>query len=557
MDELPSRNGAHYTVSRNELYKRYEKVRKTTLNEYIDRWENPFFEDTFPSMRDIEYLDTFDRGYLSMKRPIRKYYDDTLEKYRNTRYHLHDDGDVPINNNVTSATVPRLYNVVTSNQVANAFAYHLNKDTRLIIKVIDLGGIYRQHTKNFMLGNMLLDEVYNEVRVGFFLNELLFAYQDVVTPHFMVVLDWFVSDTNLYPSIDGHGPFQYIVSEKLDTPMYTHLINNHDMLTLKCTLWGIAQPLEAAWATHQYIHYDLHHENVMMKDVVPGSHFYDKNYLYTRVYSGNTYLLPQAGIHNTLVKLLDYGRNRMKIPGEPESDDQRDLFEHIDGDTIDSFQHHHNGAILSYQDAQHGIGDANNRTWDMRRIMWALATEFPIDYWGIIQKDSPIDFNMLTNQMSQLIGLDQINALEYPSSIDITSLFLKSPHFSKKITIRDILFSTVREMYINLVYRDVAYASLHTNQERDTYRAAVGRQYGFYDLKILDKRLNDYREWYDIVINGIVYSSIKTQYNATTFLSSLFFESLIVKEEGEIDYSNTTWAGKRPSHEPLAEQETY
>ncbi len=539
-----SKEHAYYTVKREELY----KVRKNTISEKINQWENPFEKDSFPSMDDINYSSWFKHGVLYMQQGTREEYDRKVKEFRDKRYPLHDD-TVMVNNDVVSITKPRLYNVVTSETVKNELVAHLNKDTSLVIKVVDLGGIYEENIYDRANGDHDLEEIYNEIRVGFFLNELRYTYPKCLTQHFMSVIDWFISDINLYPSSSGYGPYQYIVSEKLDIPLYKHLLKYPTTYVLKCTLFCVAQALEAAWATNKYLHYDLHYENIMLKEAVRGSEFFEKNYLYTRPYSKNTYMLARTGTFNTIVKILDFGRNRMEIPDN--LDKTNDLFEHIDKD----HKHEHNDSLV-YDIKSFGIGLADNRTWDMRRLIWDMVTQFPIDYWVNLKNNDPgSDYIKLIAQMGNLLDITEVNTVskEAINDVNLSDLFAMS---NNMFTIESILLSKIRELHVNLK-RDPEYKKKN-KQEQKIYRAQKGVEYGFKNAFVLEKRLNNYALWHETVLYKHIWTVKKTLFNATSFLDSDLFTALIVKpNEIPTDAKKNAWLGERPYSDPLPLDKTY
>lgn len=524
-----------YTVDRRDLYK---KVKDAALHEHIKVRENPFDEASFPLMKDINFSLILESGMLRMPPGTRIGYDKDIERLRGERFPHHPTLIEKVNKGVKSVTAPRLYNVLTGETIATALPSHLYKDLRLVIKVVDLGAIYSKYRKDRDGGDDSLNEIYNEIRVGFFLNELRYAYENVATNHFMTVLDWFVSDKNLYPEEKGKGPFQYIVSEKLDTPLYTHLVtNNPDMYTLMCTLFQIAQALEAAWTTHHFIHYDLHHQNIMMKAVVDDSLFHDKAYLYTRPYDDKTYRLATNGTHNMLVKVIDFGRNNMRVPDNSES---RDLFEHIDGL---SGAHEHN-TVIKFEDYNYGLGINNNRTWDTRRIMWDLMVVFPSYYWRDLKLNSDnATYEALLVEMKDLINMVSVNRVTTKKYTVDQRIILFGD--SNPINVETVLFSPLREMYLSFTRkRDRLYVEMGTD-ERRTEREKRGGENGFNTVDELDEALVLYDDWEDTVIRGVVWTSEKTQFNATTFLSSPFFKDLIVEEEEGRDTENNVWVGQR------------
>ena len=530
-----------YTVDRKDLYK---EVSGDSINQSITAWENPFSIDTFPAMKDLNYSAWFKHGTLFMKRGSREAYDKAIEEHRK-KWYLPADDKTMINKAIKSITVPRLYNVVTGQPIMSNISRNLIKDTRLVVKIVDLGAIYEEYMYDREEGNLQLREIYNEIRVGFFLNELRYAYPVVLTHHFMTVVDWFVSDHNLYheEGVKMRGPFQYIISEKLDSTLYNYLTKHRNMDTLKCVLWGIAQPLEAAWATNEYLHYDLHHNNIMIKEVVDDSPFHNKNYLYTRPYSNETYLLPSKGLHNTIVKLIDFGRNRMQVP-MGNNDDDKDLFQHIDKEG----KHQHSNLIV-YDHPNDGIGFEGNRSWDIRRFMWDLLSQFPVDYWEALKKSSSKDYDNLVTQMDELIG--------------ITGLLLSGTG-----SIDKILMSKTRQIRITLKYFDPGYMALDkvlkeriengldTEEEENAcrrYRAQFSKGTEFTDTE-LEKNFKQYEDWHNLVQKKTIFTNINNDHNATTFLSSPLFEDFRVKTGTNIGDPENVWLGQRPGRVLLANE---
>lgn len=558
----------HYLVGLKELYDNH--VLKISLfNKHEMMWENPFLTSSFPIIWDIEFDESLGRGTLKMRRKVGETtssipdYDENVALYRKERYvPKYQRDEEPINKDV-SATKPRLYNVITGEPIKNTLDARLYKDTSLVIKVVDLGDICYDDRKNQKRANENLREVYNEIRVGFFLNELRYAYEKVMTEHFMVIVDWFVSNTNLYPSIDGRGPFQYIVSERLDTTLYDYLVIDHpDMLTLKCTLFCVAQALEAAWTTHRYIHFDLHFANIMIKKVNKDSVFHGKDYLYTRAYDDHQYRLPQKGHHNTLVKILDFGRNYMKIPGVPRGDDNTDLYDHIEVRKNDGSTIHRHDTLLVYRIEEFGIGMSANRTWDMRRIMWDLMTKWPVTYWRRLSKSDPEDFAHLVSEMGQFIDMYRLNELNTTYSGGEDVLLGEEKGHEGPITIEDILFSPIRELYINFRYGFDSFYIDMMSREGDNndllrqYRATQAKkQFGLDDIDKVDYFLKSYDLWHEIMIASVVMNDEETLMNASTFLSSHFFESLV--NDRVCDTSTCTWVGQRPSSAKIPMGTTY
>lgn len=573
MGETSKEGGDYYTTSLRDLRMASVGYEIGRASRYMDRFGNPYDAASFPSMDDIRYSPWLDQGNLYIDDGagehdayIRKVADKKDERYvKSANKEAINDGSVGL-------TAPRIYRF----ERKRATYYENNRllaggmtDTRAVVKVLDLGNIYAENRTDRARGNTKMNEIANEIRVGFFLSELTTAYSVVVTRHFMELLDWFVIDENLYPQKKGIGPYQYIVSEMLDVSLVKHLVTKHpDMLTLKCTLWGIMHALESAWATHRYLHYDLHYENIMLKDVTIESPLRNKNYMYTRVYSDKTYRLPSNGLHNTIVKILDYGRNRMQVPKNQAQTDG--IFRHVAISMyVDPYTHKHD-ALIVYHAEKFGAGLPSNRTWDVRRLMWNLVGEFPVSYWEKLKKDSPDDYNNLVEQMELVFDMKRITDLMREHAIP-------NPFEPASLRVDTVLRSEIREIYLKEASGFLNAADTNTGRDerdapnnemvekRDSDRRSYVSKKIWSKYKTMYKegtqqqfvdRIMAYYRWHSDVRYWLVWSPYETPYNASTFLSSEFFASFIVND-GDGVRGDDVWMGRRPSIKPLAMDETY
>lgn len=492
----------HFAVSPSALYGDREKFYRDelstkTLGVGITRWENPFSLETFPMMNNINYSVMFQHGELIMPDGDFREYEEDIKAYKEARY-VKKEGERQLNNSASSLTEARVYNIDTKDVIKKILEYHLDHGTALVIKLVDLGQFYYEYRYKRADGDSMLGEIYNEVRAGFFLNELLYAYEKIPTHHFMQIIDWFVSDTNLYPEKRGHGPYQYFVAEKLDYNMEGFLSSRPDkMLTLRCTLFCVAQALEAGWYSHQYLHYDLHCNNVMLKNVANSAECYNKDYMYTRPLSDIVYRLPKKGLHNCLVKIIDFGRNRMNIPSVPR--DKRDLHEHIGNNANPRHKH---DETLSFVAENLGIGTVNNRIWDIRRLLWSIVFDFPASYWAELRKDKEY-YPKLLAQINKFVDIDAINKESVKHKPTDIHDALKPAKKNTNFTIENIM-----------------------------------------DLSDMFKESDIYAAWAKAVAAKVIYSEeVKESPNVETFLDSDLFESFKI-EATEVNEGIMVWMGR-------------
>lgn len=556
-EEEEKERGFLYMVARKNLYT--DEVPQRGLEPVIAMFENPFLAETFPMMRHIQFDEETLKGKLVMTNNNANSFDDyedLLAKYRESRYPSEGRSTTLLNEALRSATKPRIYNVVTGETPKNILDVYEN----LVMKIVDLGHIYYRFRiyESDEPGDDGLTEVYNEIRAAFFLNELRYAYPRALTHHFMVVVDWFVSDVNHYPEVEGYGPYQYIVSEKLDKSLYDFLVGEHlgDARTLKATLFCIAQALEAAWATHRYIHYDLHINNVMIKQTTEKSFYRNKNYTYTRVYNEKQYRIPVDAHHNTVTKIIDFGRNRMNIPSMPSGDDKYNLYEHIDRE----LRHNHTESISHIVDGT-GVGIGENRTWDLRRLLWDLLVILPCDYWYQMKTNSPGEFIAFLALLKQFVDITMLNVFSRGLKYDTQTLFRRhTPTRQGPLTFEEILFSRVREFYSLFIWgMDPAYTDV-IKQDKDlafAYRSKAMAKYGFSNE---DGKTDDlvrlYGRWEQDIQAKIIWSKIAYKSNATTFLSDPFFDEFVFDPE-DIITDDDAWMGERPYKEVLPMNQTY
>lgn len=214
---------------------------------------------------------------------------------------------------------------------------------------------------------LTLKQTYNEIRIQYFLNELLYGYSNVLSIHFVVLIDWFQtsrSNLALQPTTDVLYN-QVVISEYAETDFFEYLIGNASLDTLRVVMFQVFHALEIAWHTNRFIHYDLHAGNLRMRSSnYIDSPFYGRNLLYARKDMPHWYALDQRHLANHTVKIIDFGFSRMNAPSIP--------------CTVDS--HAHDQAIgLDWPIADMVI-DRPNRYADVRMFLLSLLG-LPLLFW--------------------------------------------------------------------------------------------------------------------------------------------------------------------------------
>jgi hypothetical protein len=253
--------------------------------------ENPYDKESWPTTAQLERL--------SVERPPKL---DQVASLFTSRYAVLNK----IPQEQQTSTKPDLYNLLS---VSHYFRHILAERDDLFLKVVPISGIHPE----------ALREVYNEIIAGYFLQELVYAYSQVLSLHFMNIIDWFPAVRTAIVPEEGPNQFyhQVIVSERLDHSLGDYLEKNPSIGVLRATLFQLYHALETAWHTNQYTHNDLHLKNVMVQVVPAESPLFAKDFLYRRLSSPLWFRVPKEDLHNHLVKLIDFGRNRLLVASEP------------------------------------------------------------------------------------------------------------------------------------------------------------------------------------------------------------------------------------------------
>lgn len=361
---------------RQELFKAYFR---DTNNATIRRKEiqNPYDNDTWYTMREI---DKINRGTVK-----------SLTEYINkqeiaNRYHVAPKGTC-----MKSLTTPTLYLVKPKKE--SQFRDVLYGSNEMVMKVIPL------FDKNGLLLQSDLDEIYNEIKVAFFLNELLFGYENVLSIHFMTIVDWFQSTRTQLDLRENTlaDPLlhQVVIAERANIRLVEFLALHNDLETLRAILFQILHALETAWLTNEFTHNDLHMGNIMLRDVSHiGSPLRDMSLVYNRFDRRYWYVLPKAHLHNHIVKLIDFGRSRLYAP--------------LTNDHISANHHNHPKRHMVIMPDLGIMRDVANRQLDLR-ILFVSILALPRSYWTKIgQKQATELFDFVERDV---LDFDLINLI--------------------------------------------------------------------------------------------------------------------------------------------------
>lgn len=288
-----------------------------TQNPYMDRSKWPSLELLFTDQN---------RTYDGAK----ECYIHDMFKQRYTILNHNQESDTK-NQQVTTATRPFLYHLEPTESyktviLTNSLSINMSD---LIMKQTPF---YDPNLKS-MIHPKLLCEIYNEIIIAYFINELFYGYKQVLSIHFMTIMDWFIGRketiTKPPPSVllsssksDEYRNIykkyhQVVILEKADVTLRDYLLRYaRTAKSLKAVLFQLFDALEVAWYTNEFIHHEPHMFNIMLKKISDCSPLKDKHFLYKRMMgSGDVWnKIDRVHLNNHYVKIVDFGRSRMYVP---------------------------------------------------------------------------------------------------------------------------------------------------------------------------------------------------------------------------------------------------
>jgi serine/threonine protein kinase len=284
-------------------------------------------------------------------------------------------------------------------------------ENTLLMKIIPL---YDEAGRT--LDAKLLDAIYNEIKASFFLNELVYGYSNVLSVHFMMIVDWFQTTRlklRLYTSPHfNHKYHQITIAERATSNIEEFLKANPSLAVLRVAIFQILHSLEIAWETNRFTHNDLHLGNVLVKRIdTEDSPFRDKTLLYKRASEKDWYVLPESDLRQHIVKIIDFGFARLFAPSA-ENHTQFNVGRHHVHDRLIGINLESSGRPLT----------AANRQIDMRNLFLSLCA-MPASYWHALgPRESKQFFDFVENQV---VNFNEINAL-------ISSIPAHSPYIEIK-----------------------------------------------------------------------------------------------------------------------------
>lgn len=192
-------------------------------------------------------------------------------------------------------------------------------DTQLLMKLTPF-----INQKGQLIGDLDIQQIYNEIRIAYALNELLYNYSSVLSVHFMVMVDWFQTSRAMMglfanpkrPTVVDNFFNQMTIVEYGHASLLDFLYENQTFGELRAVVFQVLHALETAWHTNEFIHGDLHVGNIQMKRTdYEESPFRGMNLLYKRRdVLDDWYVLRKEDLGAHIVKIIDFGFSRIFAP---------------------------------------------------------------------------------------------------------------------------------------------------------------------------------------------------------------------------------------------------
>lgn len=276
-------------------------------------------------------------------------------------------------------------------------------------------------------GELDILQTYNEIKIAYFLSELLYGYTNVLSVHFMVVVDWFqTSRAKMGLYADPQNPTemdnlynQITISEYAHTTVGQFFYDNPTLGALRAFIFQVLHALETAWHTNEFVHHDLHLNNIMLKkthfDEQPLSErnespFDGRNLLYKRRHDADWYVLKKEDLGNHIVKIIDFGFSRIYAP----SHEQHDLYS-----VSLSHPPHLHDRFIGLTWPQNGMDPLHpNRYTDVRMLFLSILI-LPATFWNALSSqerqvvyaisEEVLDFNLMNVLIDQLSFKDEVS----------------------------------------------------------------------------------------------------------------------------------------------------
>lgn len=295
----------------------------------------------------------------------------------------------------------QLLNITEPNR--EKFKAILYGDTQVLMKIIPF-----VNERGQLKSPDDIKEIYNEIKIAYFLAELLYGYTNVLSVHFMVMVDWIQASRSKlglfanpdYPTTMDTLTSQITISEYAHTTVGEFFTDFPSFKALRLMIFQVMHALETAWHTNEFVHYDLHTSNVMFKKTdYADSPFKGRSLLYKRRHVAQWYVLPKEDLGNHIVKIIDFGFSRIYAPS---------VEQHLLYSVSAAKPPHVHDRFIGLDWPENDVyPDRPNRYVDVRLFMLSMFY-LPNIFWTSITKEEKATLHAL---LEQVLDFKEINLL--------------------------------------------------------------------------------------------------------------------------------------------------
>ena len=373
--------------------------------------QNPYVDETWRTRKDLEKVNDYRTRAIFDKNYVRPRGDESIKTQSYSRPELF----------LLAPLHPELFKEIL-----------VTRDASLLMKITPL-----VKKKGMVIGDLQLQQIYNEIKTAFFLNELLYGHRHVLSIHFMVMVDWFQTsradlglysqgDSTRHPLRDDHYS-QFTVAEYAEDDIFEFMQNHPTMDALKGVIFQVFHALETAWITNEFIHYDMHTGNVMMKRTTGDeSPLAGRNLLYKRYGYDEWFQLTDANLGGHIVKIIDFGFSRICVPTNPAHLDEEHDYRHL-----------HDKVVGVEWRAAQIHPDWPNRSADVRLFLLSLLRLQPAVWDAIPLEEREVFYRFVDD----VLDFEYINALIDKAPTTWNDPKLERDAYNGVLTPADVLYA--------------------------------------------------------------------------------------------------------------------
>jgi serine/threonine protein kinase len=260
-----------------------------------------------------------------------------------------------------------------------------------------------------LTGESTDEENFTDVVIGSRINLPVVAQ---IAPGFMQTVDWFVCHDFVIDHSQAKSMF-YVLFERQDMTMYKYLsgVSVVEPQLVKSLFAQLLYTLESAQHSLEFVHGDLHTENVMVKAARDKEMSKVDYWRYKRV-DGRTMWISAHDSNKHVVAMIDFGRSRMRFPkithfGKLKDDVSEILgiegFEHL-GILDNEFNSYYDIRRISMSFVDQMIDETYQRPLSAPHRPGSRKKDRTVDFFQALKRQSHAEYEAFMNVLDEMSG---------------------------------------------------------------------------------------------------------------------------------------------------------